>query len=494
MFAAVAALQAAPVRADATVPRLVEVVKAGDHDALRAVLARPGDVNVHESDGTTPLHWAAKNNDLEAVQMLLKAGARVDVANRYGDTPIALAAANGNAPMVERLVAAGADPNTTPPAGEPVLMTAVHAGDVETVTCLIGHGADVNAHERWLGETALMWAAAANNVDVVKALIAHGAQLDARSNLANFPRRSAGLVVLPRGAWTALMFAAREGADGAARALAEAGADLNLADPDGTTALVFAIINGHYDTAKVLIEKGADPNIADSTGMAALYAAVDMHTLPWMFGRREQTPDDKTPCDEIIRMLLDYGADPDARLTSILMQRAHTTGDTALGAGSTPFLRAVKSADLPIMKLLIEYGANPLAVEKNHTTALMLASGQGWRDGNAAIPTRDRGTVDDAKAAIDMLVALGADVNAKNDAGVTAMHDAAFRGDTDIIRHLLSKGADLHAKDRQGRAPLDTAKARRGASAVPKAVALLQELAGETAPAAKPSAQPPAAQ
>ena len=478
--AALALLPAATSRAAESEPRLVAVVKAGDHEALRTALHRPGvDANVREIDGTTPLHWAARNDDADAVRLLLKAGARADVVNRYGVTPIALAAANGNAAIVDALIVAGADPNTTPPAGEPALMTATRAGSVDTVNCLLAHGADVNARERWLGETALMWAAAGNHAVLAKVLIDHGAYINTRSALADFPRRQTGLVVLPRGSWTAVMYAARQGAPDAARVLAEAGANLNLADPDGTTALVFAIINAHYDTAKVLIEKGADPNIADSTGMAALYAAADMSTLPWMFGRNAPNTADQTSCLEVMTLLLDHGAEPDGRLKSALMQRTHTTGDNALGEGSTPFMRAAKSADLPVMKLLIERGADPLATEKNGTTAMMLVAGQGWRDGNAAIPTRDRGTVPDAIAAITMLVDRGADINAANSAGDTATHAAAFRGSEDIIKFLQSKGANLGAKNRQGRTPLDTALSRRGASAVPAAVALLRALTGE---------------
>ncbi len=474
-----AVLLASAARA-ADEPRVVRIVKSGDHAALRAALIRPVDVNAREVDGTTALHWAARNDDAEAVRLLLKAGAQPDAANRYSVTPIALAAANGDAPIVEALVAAGADPNTTPPAGEPVLMTAARAGSVETVRCLISHGADVNAHERSLGETALIWAAAGDHADVVKLLIANGADLDGRSNLADFPRRQTGLVVLPRGQWTALMFAARQGAVNAARVLVDAGASLNLADPDGTTALVFAIINAHYDTAKLLIQAGADPNIADTTGMAALYSAVDMSTLPWMFGRNAPNTDDRTTCLEVIRLLLEHGADPNARLKAILMQRVHTTGDTALGEGSTPFMRAAKSSDLPVMQVLLEHGADPLIVEKNHTTAMMLVAGQGWRDGNAAIPTRDRGTADDAKIAIQLLLDRGADINAASDAGDTAMHAAAFRGSEEIIKLLVAKGANLRAKNKQGRTPLDTALSRRGASAVPQAVALLRQLTGET--------------
>ena len=81
------------------------------------------------------------------------------------------------------------------------------------------------------------------------------------------------------------MYAARDGAIDAVRALADAGADLNLADPDGTTPLILAIVNAKFDTAVALLDKGANPNAVDQMGMSALYAATDMHTLSPMMGR-----------------------------------------------------------------------------------------------------------------------------------------------------------------------------------------------------------------
>jgi len=436
------------------------------------------DVNAREVDGTTALHWAARADDAAEVRRLLKAGAQVDAVNRYGVTPMALAAANGSTAILNLLLEAGADPNAASAQAEPVLMTAARSGSVDAVRVLLDHGAEVNAREPWQGETALMWAAGGNHAAVARLLIERGAEVDGRSTVPEFPRRQAGLSVLPRGRWTPLMYAARQGAVDAARVLADAGANLDLSDPDGTTALVLAIINVHYDTAAVLIEAGADPNLADETGMAALYAAVDLNTLPWMFGRPDPKLTDRLTGLDIVRMLLEYGADPNARLKSVIMQRHHTGGDTALGEGATPFMRAAKSGDLSVMRLLLQHGADPAITQKNHTTALMLAAGFGWRDGNAAIPTRDRGSVKDALVALQMCLDGGVSIRAANDAGDTVLHAAATRGSDVIIQFLVDKGADVHAKNRQGRTPLDAALARRGASAVPAAVAILQKLSG----------------
>src|SRR5206468_15597 len=159
------------------------------------------------------------------------------------------------------------------PGGQTVLMTAARAGNAEIVKRLLERGAAVDRADQVYGETALMVAAAENHPEAVQALISHGASVNGRSAALRFPKDSFGLegvqTTLPHGSWTALMYAARQGSLEAARALVKAGADVNLADPDGTTALVFAIINGHYDTAVMLAESGADPNLTDTAGMAA---------------------------------------------------------------------------------------------------------------------------------------------------------------------------------------------------------------------------------
>jgi ankyrin repeat protein len=365
--------------------------------------------------------------------------------------------------MVELLLKAGANPNQALPEGETVLMTAARAGHTETVKLLLAAGAKPDTPEDFHGETALIWAAAENHADTVRALLAGGADVNGRSRKETYARRPQGLTVLPLGAWTPLMYAARQGALDAAKALTDAKAELNLTDPDGTTALVLAIINSQYHVAAHLLSKGADSNIADTSGMAALYAAVDINTLPWMFGRPDPVPrSSAVSCIEVIKQLLDHGANPNAALTAVLLQRLHTDGDASLGVGSTPFLRAAKSGDVEVMRLLLAHGANPKAVNKDGATAIMLAAGLGYRDGNAAIPTRDRGTDDEVIAAIALSLENGVDINAVNSRGETAIHAAITgRGSDDVLRFLAAKGANIEAKNAQGRTPLEAAAASR---------------------------------
>jgi uncharacterized protein len=434
---------------------LIEAVKIGNHDAARMLIAgRAVDVNASEADGMTALHWATRADDLEAVDLLIRAGAAVNAANRYGVTPLSLAATNGSGPVSDRLLEAGADPNAANPDGETVLMTASRTGNAEVVRSLLAHGADVHVSERWFGETALMWAAAENQAEVVKLLVAHGADIDRLSRRIELPKVKVDLATMvstaePKGGLSALMLAARQGAREAVRALIESGAGLDVTDPDGTSALVLAIINAHNDVAAVLIEGGADPNVADVTGMAALYAAIDMHTLDPLINRPPPIPSGELDSVGLVQLLLEHGADPNARLKSPLLQRQHNAGNPLFGAGATPLMRAARSSDLAMMRLLLEHGADATLATANGATSLMFAAGLGRN-------ARRGGTEQQALDAITLCLDHGADVNAADQNGQTPLHVAVQRGDA-VVTFLVERGARLDARDKFGRTPLDVA-------------------------------------
>ena len=430
-------------------------------------------------DGTTALHLAARASDPALVERLLAVGADANAANRYGITPVQLAAENGDVAVMRALLDAGADANAVLPEGETVLMTAARTGVAEVLTLLLEHGAAVDARERWYGESALIWATAEDHADAVRVLVAHGADVDSRSVLRELDTRQRrnGQSILPMGSWTPLMYAAREDARAAAAALAAAGADLNLADPDGATALTIAIINAHYELAVQLLEAGADPNVVDSAaGMGPLYAAVDMHRLAIGHGRPNPRPVGTVDAVAVVRLLLARGADPNARLTKPILQRHHTGGDGALGDGATPFMRAAKSGDVEVMKLLLAAGADPTLTLPNGATALMFAAGRGWRNGSALAPSYDQGPEQEAVDAIGMLLDLGLEIGATDDAGNTALHAAVTgRGSAAIVAALLARGADPMATNGKGETPLALAETR----ATPDVVAQLRVAARE---------------
>lgn len=477
-LAAVFLLSASGLHAE-TEPPIVAAAKAGDRAAVRALAKDRAHVRTAERDGTTALHYAVRADDVELVRLLLDAGADASAATRYGITPLQLAAMNGSRSVAELLLDAGASPKAVLPEGETILHTAARTGAADVINLLLDRGADIEAREAWYGETALMWAAAENHPQAVRALAARGADVNARSTKLEIARRRSGQSILPLGYWTPLMYAARQGALEAAEALLEVGADPDLTDPDGATALVLAIINAHYDVAASLVERGADPNIGDNEAkMAALYAAVDMNTLAIGHGRPNTKPSGKLSALDLIGRLLRHGADPNATLAAPLMQRHHTAGDRILGQGATPFLRASKTGDVAAMKLLVAAGAQPTATLPDGANALMLASGLGWRDGSPAAPSFDQGTEEAAIEAIDYLLELGLDINATTTNGDTALHAAVSgRGSAKIVRHLMERGANLDAKDKRGRTPLDLATTSRRER--PDLVELLRGLANQ---------------
>jgi uncharacterized protein len=476
----VGALLATTAGAAGTSP-VVDAVKRGDTQAVRTLLRTKADANAADPDGTTALHWAVQANNHEIVTALIRAGANVKAPNRYGIPPLSLAATNGSAPVIEALLKAGADPKTRTSAGEPAIMTAARTGNVDALKLLIRSGADVNSREDWFGETALMWAAAENHADAVRVLAESGAEINARSTVLEapvleFPRSGGPNSPLPRGGWTALMFAARQGAIDAARALADLRADLNstaLPQTDvplkpeeitsgmngvGTTALVEAIINVHYDLAAMLLEKGADPNIVDGSGMGALYAAVDMNSLQWVQGRPAPILTDRLDGIDLVRLLLQKGANPNARLKSRPLKRHHDAGSTLnFGEGTTALIRAARTNDVAVMKALLDGGANPFLTLPDRTTPLMIAAGSGYGgvrgDGIRIVVPTPEGAVE----ACAVLLERGVDVDAFNNAGNTALHAAVTRGDP-VVAFLASRGATLTLKNKAGLTPLDLAK------------------------------------
>jgi ankyrin repeat protein len=441
---------------------LITAVKNSDIQAVRRLLQQGVAANASETDGTTALHRAVESDNPETIRLLLKAGADAKRANRYGMTPLHLAAVNGNVAVMRDLLDAGANPNAALPEGETVLMTAARTGVVEAVTLLLDRGADVNAQDKWYGESALMWAAAQDHAEAVRVLIARGAPVNSRSTLQTISNRRAGQNILSLGNWTPLMYAARENALDAGRALVKGGADLNLTDPDGATALVIAIINAHYEFGALLLDAGADPNVVDTeAGMGALYATVDMHRLAVGHGRPNPKPVGLMSGVDLVKKLIERGADPNRRLKKSIVQRHHTAGDSALGEGATPFLRAAKSGDIEMMRALVAGGADPKLAMANGNNALLFAAGLGWRNGSPAAPSYDQGGDEEAVEAIRFLLSLGFDIHGTNEAGETALHAAVSgRGSEAVIAFLVAQGANPEAKNKRGQTPLSLATAK----------------------------------
>jgi uncharacterized protein len=473
-----------------TTPELVAAARAGDVAAVRGLVQKRANVRAADSDGTTALHWAVRADDQPTAALLIGAGADVNAANRYGVTPVSLAARNGNAALLHLLIDAGARTGVADaalPDGQTLLMHAARTGIVDAVSVLIKHGADVNARERRVGTTALIWAVTEDRAAVARTLLDAGADPNARSAATHYPHTPpavigdaleegvsyVGQTVLPKGEWTPLMYAAREGALSAARVLTEYGADLALTDPHGTSALMFAVINGHYDVAELLLERGADPNLADRTGMTPLYAAVDMHTLAFTFGRPDLTRATVDATIGIIRTLLSHGANPNARLKTRILKRVYNAGDARLGEGATPLMRAARGGDAPVMRILLDAGADPSLAQTNGNSLLILAVGS---DGRGRDGEEGDG---DKLETVKLCLEVGVPVNAANAAGDTAAHVAATSKSASprVVELLVQHGVEFDVKNKAGRTPLDAAL--RARDAAPEKVALLRNLTSD---------------
>ncbi|MFO7278303.1 MAG: ankyrin repeat domain-containing protein [Pseudomonadota bacterium] len=457
-----ASADAAQEAARAERPPLVRAVERGEREKALEMIRSGADVNVRDVDDTTALHWAAHRDDAELVEALIRAGAEVNVQNRYGSTPMGEAAAIGSTAVLKLLLDAGADVESPNAEGQTALMAVARTGNVEAAKLLIRRGANVNARERWGGQTALMWAAAQGHPAMIRLLIKHGADVNARATVRDWQRRVTAEgrpKDMNRGGFTPLLYAAREGCVECARELLRGGADINLPDPDGVTPLILALLNIRWDFAKLLIESGADVNQWDFYGQTPLYVAVDMNTLP--FGQRVELPPlDETSGLEVIRMLLERGANPNAQLKLRPPYRNvpyDRYTEPLLNIGATPLIRAAKAGDIPVVKLLLEHGALPDLPNLNGDTPLMAAAGKGWINA----PTRGAFyTEDQALEVYDLLRAAGADVNARSNFGDTALHAAALRGWHRIIERLVADGAELDVLDRNGLSPIDYALGR----------------------------------
>jgi uncharacterized protein len=443
---------------------LVEAAKADDSASALALLKSKVDVNAAESDGTTALHYAVYHNDAPLVESLLKAGANPSAINQYGSTPLLEAAVWGNPVVMERLLKAGAKVDQGNGDGQTALMILARTSNVEAAKLLIKHGANVNAVEQWHDQTALMLAAAESQPAMVKLLLEHGAKPDARSKLNHWTRM---VTAEPRaqmrevGGLTALLYAARQGCLECAKLLVEAHSDVNLPDPEGVTPLIMAVTNFHFDLGAYLVSKKANVNTWDWWGRTPLYAAVDLNTIPHG-GRPDQPSLDNTTSVEMIKILLDAGANPNAQLKLFPPYRAvgpDRGADMMLTMGATPLLRAAKAGDAEATRLLLEHGANPNLPNIQGITPVMAAAGLGSNE----IDTRGRfKTQPEQVACIDLLVKAGGDVNARDGRGQTALHGAALFGYDEVIKDLVAHNADINAKDSKGMTPLDSAMGRAG--------------------------------
>jgi ankyrin repeat protein len=543
--------------------RIADAAARGDVAAVRSLIQQRADVNGALGDGMTALHWAADRGDDVLATLVIAAGADVAPKTRLGGhTPLHIAAAGGRVAIVRHLLEAKASPAERTTTGATPLHFAAAAGNLDVVSALLDGGADLNVREPQWGQTPLMFAAAAGRTDVVQTLARRGAdvavtarvvdlrernQQDAADSRARNVRiaaiqkeRAAKLAAAPpsvpagpgggggsrnvdngnepeplgyaelvgaHGGLTALLLAARDGHHETVMALLDAGANINQSSAgDRTTPLLIATINGHFDLAKRLLERGADPKLASDGGATPLYGVLNMQ---WAPKARHPQPakymQQVTGYLELAEAFLKAGVDPNARLTKSLWYTTYNRDLLGVDrTGATPFWLAAYTLDIPAMKLLLRYGADPTIptakVPERYeeggpdpsgpdrsglppipwygpaVSPIHAASGVGYGLGFAG--NTHRHVPDGWVPAVKFLVEeLGFDVNARDHNGYTPLHHAAARGDDDLILYLVSKGADVKAVARSGQTTVDMANGPvQRIQPYPKTVELLTKL------------------
>ena len=472
--------------------------------------------------GYTPLHLAAESGAARTLQKLLEAGTDANASAAAGTKPLMLAAATGDPRMVKQLLDKGADPNARESEhGQTALMFAAARDRAEVVSLLIARGADANAASSFVDLLALAGLDGEGRRVNAPAPAGQAPESQAAAAPAAAPRGTprppdvAGVtrgfryneLIGRQGGLTPLHFAARQGNITSVKALLTGGANVNLVSPgDGTSPLLIAIINGHFDLAMYLLAQGADPTLASSAAATPLYAVLNVQWAPKAaYPQPRAYLQQEHSYLEVMKALLEHGADPNVRVNRKIWYTSYNFDQSSMDEiGATPFWRAAYASDIEAMKLLVAHGADPtiptikparrprnedspaeladvsglppVPVGAPGITPLQAAAGVGYGQGFAGNSHRFAPT--GMMAAVKYLVdELGADVNAVDHEGNTAMHHAAARGDNEMILYLVSKGADPKRVNRAGQTTVDMANGPvQRIEPFPDTIALLEKL------------------
>ena len=469
----------------------------GDAELAKRLLKAGANPSLANRNGATPLWLAATSGDAVMIKTLLEGGANANEELPLGRRPLMLAARSGVVSAVNELIKAGADVNAAEKQrGTTALMQAADQGHADVLKVLIEHGANVAAKSAPVvrdGRTAalgnsedprinvrrqtilshceqpkpdlkmlqkLTIEAKGTGDKVLEDVLASGVELTQELICSKFERGNIGFAVVKTsgeglpfnggggfgqrrepdgGELTALVYAARSSAIEAAKVLIDAGADVNQTTRYGWSPLLAATQNQNYQMGKFLIEHGADVNIANKGGWTPLYLATDNRNME---GGDYPTRAADMDSLEYIKLLLESGANPNARMIESSETRTVFTNQWLDEEGATAFLRASQSGDLAEMKLLIEHGADPKINTKLGVTPLAAAAGIGWVEG----VTKEH-SVTETEEAVKYLLELGVDPNFQADTGRVALHGAAHKGATGVVKILAAAGARLDIPD-----------------------------------------------
>lgn len=403
----------------------------GSLGGLRELVRRGLDCDQVSALRRSPLCEAAYMRRPEVLDWLLAHGASVDIGPKQGDRPAFEAVRRGFFSGFVALVENGAafDQGNPKDLGRAPLHWLARAGEIAAIRNLLARGANVDLTDRQ-GRTPLFHAAEYGQVEAARVLLAHGARLD--------PIDEFGQTVVQ---------VANSSAPEVLRLLIEAGADLDHRAGHAPLITVAAATSGDLELLDKLVAQGRPIEPPDGQGRSALQAAIG-------FGKHP-----------IVDWLLDHGADVnyrDERSGATVLATAVETGEPATverllsrgaridaktnGKESALFLAASRG-HLDLVETLAAAGADIEAQNSLGMRPLMVAASTAvyWKKDTTAT------------AVVEWLCSRGAELNAADRNGWTALHHAADSGHEQSARVLLAHGAALASRSAAGKRPLDLA-------------------------------------
>jgi len=484
--------------------------KSGHGSMVSTLLEAGANPNDATTNGTTALMLASASGSVDAVAALLDRGASINATeSAMGHTALMFASAYDRVPVVDLLVKRGADVALSTKVVDAAAIEKEHRElrrERQKKLGVFAQGQGGRAQEDGEGEEDGAKRSGGNVFAKLFSWMRPGG--DARKKDDDEPKAlTYGQLVGNQGGMTALHLAARQGNIETVKTLLEAGADVNAVSAgDKTSPLLIATINGRFDLGKRLLDHGADPNLASEAGATPLYAAVNVTWAPKaLYPQPRAFLQQNLSYLDFMKELLDKGADPNARLKKKLWYSGYNFDLSGVDeGGATAFWRAAYAGDVEAMQLLKEHGADPniptvkppgrprtgdgtrpakdvsgvppVAVGGPAVTALQAAAGVGYGEGFAANSHRHH-PAGLFRAVKYLVEECGADVNAVDHEGNTALHHAAARGDNEMILYLVSKGADVTRVNREGHTTADMANGPvQRVQPFPETVALLEKL------------------